>query len=351
MEEVHQQEDNNGPGHKEELAIHSESIEMPEVQDSLKVDIAKAEEIEKRKEVSFLNWDCFKSNVLAHLLIWCNLALFSVFLIVIPYSMKIWHPLIFAFVRCCIIVLSLLPLMLLVDRHFTFRSEQYIMKRARRFRIKHKNIHASRYWGWIYSVFYDDKSVFVSYILRRIPNAKKAKQLAVSGTLVVLNQVLFVAGLYLTNSTITGVIQPVVPVIVCSLSMMMGKETKSIFKFIGVLIAVGGAMPMLIVSALSVSESTTTQQEPDTYSNSSPHERLPYYYYILLKDTTKGINFSFVLGLVSLFFNTLIYAIYLVYQRGLLVAGTPPTTATFWSFFFGLVTSFLCASYAFLRFH
>ncbi|KAG2393602.1 hypothetical protein C9374_007133 [Naegleria lovaniensis] len=347
--EDHHQQEHIGSDHKEEFAINSELIEMAEIQDSLKLGETTAEEIEQRNEASFLNWDCFKSNVLAHVLIWCNLAMFSVFLIVTPYSMKLWHPLIFAFVRCCIIVLSLFPMMLLVDRHYTFTSEKYIVKRARRFRIKHTNIYASRYLGWIYSVFYDEKSLFMSYIIRRIPDAKKAKQLAFCGTLVVLNQVLFVAGLYLTNSTITGVIQPVVPVIVCSLSMMMGKETKSFLKFIGVLIAVGGAMSMLLVSALSKSASPTQQLEPDTNSNSSPLERLPYYY-ILLHDATKGINFSFLLGLLCLLGNTFSYAIYLIFQRSLLIAGTPPTTVTFWSFFFGLVTSFLCASYAFPSF-
>lgn len=108
-------------------------------------------------------------------------------------------------------------------------------------------------------------------------------------------------------------------------------------------------MSMLLVSALSKNYPTARELEPDSYSNSSPFERLPYYF-ILLHDGTKGISYSFILGLLCLLGNTFSYAIYLIHQRNLLVSGVPAVTVTFWSFFFGLGTSFLCALYAFPSF-
>ncbi|EFC35685.1 predicted protein, partial [Naegleria gruberi] len=148
-------------------------------------------------------WNFLTGNVIAHLMIWTNLTLFSGFLILSPYGLKIYNPIIFSFFRGVVLVISLFPIMLFVDRKFKFKSETKLINRAFAFRKKYPSIYGSKYWGWIYSIFYNDKAVIPSFVLARLPSFKQSKQLAWCGALAVVNQLLFVAGLNLTSSTVT----------------------------------------------------------------------------------------------------------------------------------------------------
>ena len=163
------------------------------------------------------------------------------------------------------------------------------------------------------------------------------------GAVIVSNQILFVMGFYLTNSTTTGVIQPMNAIFVCIMSMMLGKEEKSWMKLLGTLIAVIGAISMLVTSAL-MRPSTNAIIYDTLTDNYSPLNSAPTFFNMLQSSTSTNYG-TFMLGMILLVANTFGYAVFLILQKGLLSEGIPPITVTCWSFILGLSVSSVFALY------
>jgi len=145
-----------------------------------------------------------------------------------------------------------------------------------------------------------------------------------------LNQILFIMGLSLTNATIAGVTQPFAAIFTCILAILAKQEPKSALKVIGVIIAVIGSVFMLIVSGLS-------KEKDQQRSNNGIF----------------GMSFTIMgaLGCLCLLANTLCFAGYFIIQKILLNRSIPPITITAWSAFFGWFIALFPSLYFLPSFH
>ncbi|KAL9651856.1 hypothetical protein ABK040_000203 [Willaertia magna] len=124
----------------------------------------------------------------------------------------------------------------------------------------------------------------------------------------------------MTNATMAGIMQPLIAVMVCIISILLKKETKSIIKIIGVIIAVSGALLMLYIST----------QFKQQFNNNN-------YILIDLQNSISSKNLifskiSFFIGTLFLILNCLSVSIYLLLLKNLLERKIPAITLTFWAF-------------------
>jgi len=260
---------------------------------------------------------------LPHILLMSNLVLFGGFFILSPHAMKIVRPIPFGVFRLALIIISLFPLMLYFDRKYTFRSNKYMKRRKANYAyhlstFSKENVFLHTYHKIVYQLFYDNR--IVEIVWARIPKIKQAKRFALCGLLIILNQVTFLTGYYLTNATVSGSISPLCAVITCVLSMIIGNEPKSILKLIGVVIAVCGAIAMILTTALLKEKSFSTLVSDPLSDNDPLHHYNPMKSLIegLTRSDSSSVGFGFVLGLLALVLSTTMNALYLLATKKLL---------------------------------
>ena len=289
------------------------------------------------------------SQILSHLLLVTNLVTYIGFIVLIPKTMKIINPFMFSFLRYLILLSALFLMMIIVDQKFVFRSERFMQKRSHKF-LNAMNCNGCNFIhnSIVYYIIYENR--ITRAIIMRLPRGKQAKRLAMCGLMVIVNQVLFSLGFYLTNATVSGVLQPLVAIMVCVMSMMFGREGKSIIKLIGVVISVIGAISMLVTSALFKQKSSVT------FFSETEATGLPFNYleHLFGKHLPATNTFAFIMGMAFLIGNTFCFSCYLLLQKKLLNQGVPSMTVTFWSFLFGsivilVVTGFTIPSFSFRK--
>nr|CAG4717156.1 unnamed protein product [Naegleria fowleri] len=153
------------------------------------------------------------------------------------------------------------------------------------------------------------------------------KSLFICGSMNTINMIFFVIGLNMTNATVAGLLQPFIAE-VCIFSILLKRESKGIIKILGVLISCFGAISMLGISALlNEEDAITEEQDPEE----SPQKSILQ-------------TFSFTIGMIFIFVNTLAYSIYLILLKKL-TKKVPPVTLSLWTFFGGLLIPFVVACY------
>ncbi|KAL9651874.1 hypothetical protein ABK040_000220 [Willaertia magna] len=235
----------------------------------------------------------FSGQFLAHICLIGTLLTFGGYCVITPHVVKMIHPTIFATIRVFLISITLLPISLIIDRNYSFRSEKSL-QRFKKYKI-------------------------LQFFLRKIPKWKLMKQIGICGVILMLNQVTFIFGLSMTNATMSGIMQPLIAVMVCIISILLKKESKSIIKIIGVIIAVSGALLMLYIST----------QFKQQFNNN--------YILIDLQNSISSKNLilskiSFFIGTLFLILNCLSVSIYLLLLKNLLEKKIPAITLTFWAF-------------------
>ncbi|KAL0476360.1 hypothetical protein AKO1_006266, partial [Acrasis kona] len=183
---------------------------------------------------------------------------------------------------------SLVPLWLIIDRDFVFESR----KEATSTMTKWKR-----------------------FFIGKIPDWKTNLILLISGTLLIpCNQLLFIFGLQHTSPMVAGIFQPSSVVFTAFISIALRFEQKSLIKFIGIGVAVVGAITMIIVSG-----SNQPKQQDDSTFN------------------IFGFDFSIngIIGSCLFLFNTLAFSSYLNVQKLLAGKNIPAFTVTIWTFFYG----------------
>jgi drug/metabolite transporter (DMT)-like permease len=125
----------------------------------------------------------------------------------------------------------MLPLPIIIDWRFQFFSQR-----------THNNNNASSFCS---------QSPLIRLIQSKFPDRNNFWLLALCGILLMLNQILFIIGLSLTDATIASVTQPFAAIFTCVLAILMKQKPESALKIIGVIIAVIRSVFMLIASGLS----------------------------------------------------------------------------------------------------
>ncbi|EFC38234.1 predicted protein [Naegleria gruberi] len=285
----------------------------------------------------WINIKSIYKALLPHILLISNLVLFGGFYLLSPHAMKIFRPIIFGVFRVGIMIICMFPVMLYFDRSYSFRNEKKLRRRKEEYSILVSSKRDSLlyyYYQANYYLFYANP--IVDYALRKIPKWKQTKTLTWCGIFIILNQITFLTGYYLTNATVSSSLSPCTSVITCILSMLLGREPKSILKLVGVITSVMGAIAMIILTALLKEKSFTTLI-PDTSTIEDPtHYHWNIYHPGQIQSSDSGsIGIGFVLGLLFLLLSTLVNSLYLLTQKKLLNNNVPPITVTFWSFFYG----------------
>ncbi|EFC48122.1 DUF6 domain-containing protein [Naegleria gruberi] len=265
----------------------------------------------KTKKV--FNW-FGQSQLLAHILLFTTLITFGGYVVLIPHSIAIMHPTTFALFRSLLIVIGLFPVTVIKDSAFSFRSEKVLERKLSKF-------------GGIGIL----KRIY-RYILRKTPNWRQAKQIFVLGLFINLNQILFFMGLRWTNSTIAGIMQPLVAIITCIMSVILKREGRSILKFFGVFLAVGGAVAMLVVSTLFNPKKKDVIDDADSSTASA---------------IDNFINtFSFTIGMLFLCVNMFFYALYLInFKKTFEKEKIPVLTLALWTWTIGSLVPLLPSVY------
>jgi drug/metabolite transporter (DMT)-like permease len=122
---------------------------------------------------------------------------------------------------------------------------------------------------------------------------------------------MFITGLYFTSATIASLFSPVAIVATAIISVCVGNERTSVLKFIGIFVAVCGALFTVIALSVSKSEFSST-----------------------------GFTFSItgLVGSVCLTINVIAYGVYVNLQMwSMSKRGIPPLTVSTWSCIFGFI--------------
>ncbi|KAN0037365.1 hypothetical protein ACTFIV_002710 [Dictyostelium citrinum] len=151
---------------------------------------------------------------------------------------------------------------------------------------------------WLMAIILSPDTVF------KLPSKKEFILLSISGIFsVTINQSLFLYGLYLSGATNAAIVQPLTPVFSAIFAVLLKFERKTKLKFIGVAIAVIGAVLMVDFTHLKSNDSST-----------------------------KNILF----GNLCFLGNTLAYAIFLLSQKPLIDdGGMSASKCMAWSFTIG----------------
>ena len=265
-------------------------------------------------------WRWFgSSQLLAHLLLATTLITFGGYCVLIPYPIAIMHPAIFALFRSLLIVIGLAPVTLIQDWKYSFRSDKRLRSSIRKLNEK------SSVFGVV-----GVKQV-VNFVLKKTPTWRQLKKIFWLGLFINLNQILFFMGLRWTNATIAGIMQPCVAILTCILSVLLKREGKSLVKFIGVGLAVLGAVSMLVVSTF-LSDKKANDDDRDSTSVDAIANFIQ--------------DFSFTIGMLFLCLNMLCYAIYLLkFKKTLEKEKFPVLTLAFWTWLTGCIVPLLPSLY------
>ncbi len=261
----------------------------------------------------------FSSQLFGHVIMFTVLNLYGGFSILSTYSLKNMNPVVFATLRAMITAMTLIPVCLVVDRNYSF--------------VKHKSIRKQGQYEEIEPISSSSSSSLRSQVSHygrlfwnKFPTMKQLTQLCSCGIFLMLNQIFYTTGMYLTSPVIAAVFQPAVAVFTCLFSVLLKREKSSVWKFLGVMVAAVGAVSMLVINTLTTNHSTS---KSTTSSSSSSEYEWMY-----------GVA-----GTCCFIANTLSYSFYLITQKTLLDKGIPPITITTYSFctecvFLGLLGAF-----------
>ena len=133
---------------------------------------------------------------------------------------------------------------------------------------------------------------------------------------------LFCLGLMLTTAADGGITQPAIPVFAALLAIAMGREKRSLLKFIGIGSAVAGTVCIVMGETYLVPAMRAESDESTLEPNVTPANRL--------------------LGLGCFMLQCFLFSLYLLVQKPLL-ARVPPATITFYTFLFGIPGTTLIA--------
>ncbi|KAL9642358.1 hypothetical protein ABK040_007356 [Willaertia magna] len=240
----------------------------------------------------FKNIFHYSNQFVPHICLIGTLFTFAGYCVLTPHALKMIHPTIFTTIRNSLIALILLPISLILDKNYSFRSQNNLQ-------------------------FYGKNNV-IQFIVKKIPKWKLMKELGICGIVFTLNQVTFTIGLSMTNATIAGILQPLIPVMVCILSILLKREKWSAIKVVGVFIAVSGAIAMLFIT------SQFKRQKDNNYVLLDLNN-------CLTKNNIIPSSLSFFIGTLFLIANGFLVSTYLLLLKKLLEKKIPPTTVTFWS--------------------
>lgn len=243
----------------------------------------------------------FSSQLFGHLIMLTVLNLYGGFSILSTYSLKNMNPVVFATLRAMITAITLIPVCLIVDRNYSFS--------------KHKSNAASKQGQQIEEPIYSFRSHASHYwtqFWNKFPTQKQFKQLCSCGIFLMLNQIFYTTGMYLTSPVIAAVFQPAVAVFTCLFSVLLKREKSSVWKFLGVVVAAVGAVSMLLINTLTSNTTTSTSSNNNTNNNN---------------EWIYGVA-----GTLCFIANTFSYSFYLITQKTLLDKGIPPITITTYSF-------------------
>ncbi|KAG2372802.1 hypothetical protein C9374_013166 [Naegleria lovaniensis] len=254
---------------------------------------------------SFQNF--LHSQSYAHLLMMTSLLTFGGFCVLAPQPIRAMQPAIFSLVRSVAITLILLPLSLVVDRTFSFRSRRVLS------RIQNPIL---RLWKM------------------KTPPWKVFKRLVLCGSMNLLNIVLFIVGLDLTNATMAGILQPLVAVEVCFISIVLRRESRGVVKILGVFMSCLGAIAMVGVSTLTATNSEQGDDKPESNGTTTSSNSLREWIQ----------TFSFTIGMVLILLNTLTLALYIVLLKKL-TTRIPTVTLSLWTYLGGLYIPLIAACF------
>ncbi|KAG2392524.1 hypothetical protein C9374_011249 [Naegleria lovaniensis] len=281
------------------------------------------------------------SQLLAHLLLLTTLFTFGGYVVLIPHAILLMHPTIFALFRSLLIVIGLFPAA--VFTKFSFRKTKTLNRQV----TFVENILFCGSTNSRYQSINDDtlelakeskystrnivKRV-VRFILSKIPTWKQFKKIFWLGFFINMNQILFFLGLRWTNATIAGIMQPMVAIITCILSILLKREGRSVLKIIGVIVAVLGAVAMLVVSTVLSDKKAPPPPDDDNSATSGFASFIA--------------TFSFTIGMLFLCVNMFFYALYLInFKKVLQEEKFPVLTLAFWTWLIGSVVPLLPALY------
>ncbi len=238
------------------------------------------------------------SQLFGHALKLINLNISGGFTVLSTFSLQTIHPVLFSFFRTVLTSLCLIPMCLVIDSGYQFQTVH--------------NTKQSIYYESIQGegqevVVTESTSSFFSTIrnkcLGKIPTKKQFKLLVICGVCLMCNQVCYLLGLLWTSPVIAAVFQPAIAAFTCVLSILVKKEKFSILKCLGVLVAMSGAIAMMLITSLS------------------GH-----------KEKEENIGWMGIIGTLCLFGNTISYSFYLIFQKELLDMKVPPITITTYCF-------------------
>lgn len=157
------------------------------------------------------------SQLLAHLLLLTTLFTFGGYVVLIPHSIMLMHPTIFALFRSLLIVIGLFPAAIFTK--FSFRKQKKLDRQVKFVeRILFCKNTSSKHQSINHETLELKKEsncsmrnivkLVVGFILAKIPTWKQFKKIFWLGFFINMNQILFFLGLRWTNATIAGIMQP-----------------------------------------------------------------------------------------------------------------------------------------------
>jgi drug/metabolite transporter (DMT)-like permease len=168
----------------------------------------------------------------------------------------------------------------------------------------------------------DDRDCGRPFSLLKLPDWKDGLLLLLLGVMMSYGVFSYVLAVKLAPYTIVAILQPTMTAFACFFSIMLKREGASIYKIVGVLLAVLGSIGTLLI--ISISEKK--------------------------EDSTQGNKYSRlekVLGALIELSNSIVTAMYLVTQKTVLSRGVPPFTCVAWTFSVSFAISIGVASYFF----
>jgi len=230
---------------------------------------------------AFFKRNCNAWQFLGHGAFILGTIFFSVWQILGKYALTVFHPVVFTFIRCGMTAVLIMPLMVLVDKDFTF------------------------YPGEIDSIFLQSK----------FPNFKDTLLFAVCGFLqVVANNVGFALGLYLTDPVVAAIISQSLTVFTTIIALILKVDKPGFIKFIGIGLALIGSVAIILLNNWSAASGF-------------------------------AFSWTKVIGVCCFLFNNAAYALCIVIQKRIMSRGVPVITITFWSFTLGTLMLALVAPF------
>jgi len=266
-----------------------------------------------------------------------SMFLFAWWQIFAKYSLSEFNPYIFTLIRCSIIWLVLLPMMLVVDRNYSFRSSSSssssttipsstsstpstfssssassptALPSASSSVSLNKNEEEVTENGEIPPQKHQPTSIgtkFIALFTSKIPGRNQFLLLCITSVLFVcINNMLFVIGLQLTDPVVASIIGQTSTIYVCIIAIVLKNEGYHWLKFAGIAFSVVGAVATIVLNNWNTGSGSYFE-----------------------------FSWSKLIGIGCFLGNNFAYAVCINIQKRLMTSGVPVLTVTFWTFFCG----------------